>query len=739
MKNLSLLFFSFFLFPLSNVINAQGSAPYLSILSPSSIVGIYYQDSSDFRGTSGWGGSISGSNFIGQAKIPENDELLCSDDKTDFTGKIAIIRRGTCEFSIKALNAQNKGASMVIIVNFDNVVVTMAAGSVGNQVNIPVFFIKKDIGEKIIDALKDNEDVVLSIGSIPEGFGLVQGYVRQDLNGNCISDTSEKGLRDFSVLVKDKSGNSSKVKTNEYGFYRRFLSPLFGPYKLSVLPKNSSWSVCDGEKEVPVLVHDTAVLDFAVESNKDCIELHTEITASRLRRCFNAEFYVKVCNEGTIIANQSYVDIGLAKEFGAIDYASKNYTVIGPDLYRFQLGDLQVSDCATIEFWAKVDCDSAILDQTLCYFAQAHPDTSCQDISILWSGADIKVEGQCLGNEVEFILRNEGKGNMSSIGKYVVVKDDKLYLSSTYQLTSGQSKIISVPADGSTWHIEATQESYNPNPSIVSKTIEACSSNGIFTTGYAMMFPLPDQGFAYDEECQVVRGSFDPNEKEAFPLGFGFSNLIKPNTELEYVIRFQNTGTDTAFTVLVEDFLPSGLDPKSIHDVVSSHAYEMDLVANNRLLFKFDNILLVDSFTNESASHGFVSFKIKQEPNNSFGTFIENSANIYFDFNAPVLTNFVFHEVGDVIGVVSSKNIDKSESIFIYPNPGTFETTFQLESDLYDNSNWNLFNDQGQNICSGIVKGKSVKLPAGISPKGFYLLEIKSKNLKPLMKKIILD
>jgi uncharacterized repeat protein (TIGR01451 family) len=739
MKKFSILLICFLKLFLITSIHATDPVPYLSILSPSGIVGIYFSDSSDFRAASGWGGNISGNNFIGEAKIPDQGELLCTSDNTDFSGKIAIIKRGTCEFGTKALNAQNQGAAMVLIVNFENNVLTMGAGSVGSQLNIPVFIIRKDIGENIINAINDGQNVVLSIGSMPEGFGLVQGFVRHDLNGNCLADSSEKGLRDFTIQIKDKAGNVSNAKSDDNGFYRRYLSPLFGPYKLSMVPKNNSWNICDPEREITVTVHDTTLLDFVVESNKDCVELHTEITASRLRRCFITDFYVKVCNEGTEIAKQSYVEVGLAKEFGDLYYASLNYTEIGPDLYRFQLGDLQVNDCASIHIMAKLTCDSVVLDQTLCYFAQAFPDTSCQDISTLWSGADIKAEAHCLGNEVEFILKNNGHGNMSSVGKYVIIRDDEMYQSSTYQLSSGHEKIIKVPADGSTWHIEATQESYNPNPSVVSKTIEACSSNGNFTTGYAMMFPLSDEGFAHDEECQIVRGSYDPNEKEGFPLGFGFSNLIKPNTELEYIIRFQNTGTDTAFTVLVEDLLPWGLDPNSIHDVVSSHSYQMDLVASNRLLFRFDNILLVDSFTNEPASHGFVSFKIKQKPNNAFGTFIDNSASIYFDFNAPVLTNFVFHAIGDVIGVVSSKNLENSESKFIYPNPGTFETTFQLESNQYDKAQWNLLNLQGEIICSGNVEKNKIVLPAGLTQSGLFLLAIQSKNAGKMILKLFLN
>ncbi len=301
MKNLPLYFISCIVLFHSTFINAQSSVQYLSILSPSSIVGTY-RDSSNFREASGWGGSFPGNKFNGQAMIPDVDDLLCKDDKTDFAGKIAIIRRGTCEFSAKALYAQNRGAACVIIVNFENALVTMGAGTLGNQVTIPAFFITKDLGELIINVLKNQENVVLSFGNNPEGFGLIQGFVRQDLNGNCLSDTSNKGLRDWSINVKDKSGSNFKIKSNNQGFYRRYLSPLFGPYKLSVEPKNTSWLACDLEKEVQVTDHDTSTLNFTVISNKDCIELHTEITASRLRRCFDSDFYINVCNEGTITA-----------------------------------------------------------------------------------------------------------------------------------------------------------------------------------------------------------------------------------------------------------------------------------------------------------------------------------------------------------------------------------------------------------------------------------------------------
>ena len=63
------------------------------------------------------------------------------------------------------------------------------------------------------------------------------------------------------------------------------------------------------------------------------------------------------------------------------------------------------------------------------------------------------------------------------------------------------------------------------------------------------------------------------------------------------------------------------------------------IVNNNVLEFTFSNILLPDSNVNEQASHGSVMYTIRQNISNVIGDTIENTANIYFDFNAPVITN----------------------------------------------------------------------------------------------------
>ncbi len=100
-----------------------------------------------------------------------------------FTGKVALIWRGSCEFGYKASTAQTAGAVAVIIVN--NVAggpVGMAAGSYGSGVTIPVFMISLDDGLAIASQIHAHVPVKMSIvtdwysgnrndlGFVPAGF-----------------------------------------------------------------------------------------------------------------------------------------------------------------------------------------------------------------------------------------------------------------------------------------------------------------------------------------------------------------------------------------------------------------------------------------------------------------------------------------------------------------------------------------------------------------------------------------
>jgi uncharacterized repeat protein (TIGR01451 family) len=150
-----------------------------------------------------------------------------------------------------------------------------------------------------------------------------------------------------------------------------------------------------------------------------------------------------------------------------------------------------------------------------------------------------------------------------------------------------------------------------------------------------------------DNVQQIVTGSFDPNDITVSPVGYTSAGYITNSEILKYTVRFQNTGNDTAFNVVVIDPLPSSLDKYSLQVLNASHNYWYEFRNPNVVAFHFDNLLLPDSTTNEEASHGTIKYSIAQVPGNVSGTVINNKADIYFDFNAPVITNEVKNTIYD--------------------------------------------------------------------------------------------
>jgi hypothetical protein len=76
----------------------------------------------------------------------------------------------------------------------------------------------------------------------------------------------------------------------------------------------------------------------------------------------------------------------------------------------------------------------------------------------------------------------------------------------------------------------------------------------------------------------------------------------------------------------------------SVQMVDASHLCEV--TQNDKyIFFKFTNIMLADSNVNEPLSHGFVKFRVKAKTTLPANDVIDNAADIYFDYNSPVLTN----------------------------------------------------------------------------------------------------
>ena len=217
-------------------------------------------------------------------------------------------------------------------------------------------------------------------------------------------------------------------------------------------------------------------------------------------------------------------------------------------------------------------------------------------------------------------------------------------------------------------------------------------------------------------ELTTITGSFDPNDKTVRTSTQQSDQFYYINQDefVDYVIRFQNTGTDTAFTVAITDTLDADLDMSSFEQGVSSHPFAVQFLPERVVKWTFNNILLPDSNTNEAMSHGLVSFRIKPAQPLLASTVMTNNADIFFDFNPPIRTN-------DAV-VVATQGTDVGAEVttglMVYPNPAMDELTITItDADL---GSLAIFSADGRVVRELTGRGGHVVIGLGSLEPGLY-------------------
>jgi len=174
---------------------------------------------------------------------------------------------------------------------------------------------------------------------------------------------------------------------------------------------------------------------------------------------------------------------------------------------------------------------------------------------------------------------------------------------------------------------------------------------------------------------QKVVAAHDPNDKQSNPHIYVLPGVKK----IDYQIRFQNIGSDTAYGVTVLDTVDTRLPLKEITINSASHPYRFAVI-NNVLFWRFDGIMLPGVKTDEPRSHGWIRYSSKLAQGLPIGTEILNKAYIYFDYEKPVITNnALIRLVQDTLAMgMPAKPKALNETLRLYPNPaGNF---FVLEN-----------------------------------------------------------
>ncbi len=225
---------------------------------------------------------------------------------------------------------------------------------------------------------------------------------------------------------------------------------------------------------------------------------------------------------------------------------------------------------------------------------------------------------------------------------------------------------------------------------------------------------------------RVVTASFDPNDKSVDPIGEGLDGLILPtDTAFYYTIRFQNTGNDTAFTVVLKDTLSAYLNPATLVPGASSHPYTFNLTGQGEMTFRFNQILLPDSNINEPASHGYITYAVNAKSDLPLGTVIENTAHIFFDFNEAIVTNTTKNTIAMPVGL----NETIADGISVFPNPAG--NSLVIESTV-SNGFYELYDLSGKILLQGGVNALKFNLDIDALSSGVYFITVSDfeKQLK---------
>ncbi|MEM9917401.1 MAG: T9SS type A sorting domain-containing protein [Bacteroidota bacterium] len=626
---------------------------------------------------------------------------------TDATALGESLTDGSNMFSMYFKALQPGNAEISVGGAPPNFVVEVFQNQMGNHVEIPL---------------------IVNGGQILLEGAYITGDVFADANADCLADSIEERLSGW--LVEFANGTNTYVfNTDEDGIYRAFLDT--GDYTINLITPNDLWTPCQQNVMLTLSENDSLVQNMGATAVLDCPALEVDISTARLRRCFFSHYGIHYCNNGTVDAENAYIEVELDPFLIPIT-ADIPYTEDG-NVLTFDLGTVGVSECQDFTLEVLVGCDSVSLGQAHCTTARIFPDTTCNS-GLPYNGAILRVDGQCnkTSGNVEFFIENIGAGDMMESVNYVIIEDVIMYAPQPVKLESGRLfGPILLPSNGSTYRLQVPQVSGYPFESMPSMVIEGCGTNsdGSFTMGLVNQFSLNDAEPTVSMDCTENVGSYDPNDKQGFPNGVGDDHLIEANTELEYKIRFQNTGTDTAFRVVILDTISSLLDMRTFRQGSASHPYEFELLSNNIIRFAFLDINLPDSSTNLIGSNGFVTFHIQQQPDHPIGTEITNSAAIYFDFNDPIITNLTLHTIGENFLTLQSQEVFRPGlSIDVYPNPTPNEAVFELSDASFQELTLRLYDASGRLMRTEQHQGPRFIFKRGDLGSGLYFYTLGSES-----------
>ncbi len=214
---------------------------------------------------------------------------------------------------------------------------------------------------------------------------------------------------------------------------------------------------------------------------------------------------------------------------------------------------------------------------------------------------------------------------------------------------------------------------------------------------------------------QTVVNSFDPNDKTCLE-----GDNIAPAKVGEYVhymIRFENTGTFPAQNIVVKDIIDATkFDITTFLPVSGSHDFTTR-INGDKVEFIFQNINLPFA---TGSNDDYVAFKIKTKSTLVLGNAFSNLANIYFDYNFPIVTNTTTTTVANPL---ATQDFEFATYFSLYPNPVKNSLNITVKNDVIISS-MSIYNTLGQLVQ--VITNPSNNIEVSELKTGNYFVKIVS-------------
>lgn len=599
-------------------------------------------------------------------------------------------------------------------------------------------------GPNIDKTISSNVNQEIWVFELKDPVNKITGKVYPDFNSNCSLDSPSEYSIANRIIYNSVEKSYTISNDNNYILYNYGSDSAI----LKVINVDSPLYVACAKDSIKVkfnglVFKDTSGIDFPIRSTKSgsCLTI-TSHSNSLLRQGRWSTYTLCYQNNAFDTAKNAYIEVKL--DLGDIDSISSplGYTQTGNKLI-FQLGNIPPFKTGCITYLVKIKINKKIGSKH-CHKSRIFPDCNTKKHHPDEDSSDIECSIQCLPNDtVELTLTNIGSKNQKDWGLIKSYEDVIIFAADTFKLNVGSSQVFKYKLDtNKVFTAEIFNNNFHPIFPILIRQDDLCANKqAIISNNPALNFSRHDEAKEYEEACDIIRGSYDPNIKSVQPIGMFTEHYTATGIELKYRIDFQNTGSDTAFRVVLIDTLSSLLDISTFVSGVSSHSYSVEFGQNRALKFIFDPIALIDSGTNEPASHGFVTFKIKHIAGITLKSKIENKADIYFDYNTPVRTNTVFNTIFDTIQIYVPKgnnSIAENEktAIIVFPNPTTDKFIVQVDEPTQDLA-INIYDMNGRYIKSVLSKNnKTIEVSAEGMTKGLYHIHVLSKDKFIAVKKL---